>query len=310
MLRSAEMLETLNILLQRRFQDINQINQPESLSGSSARSTPIPQEYINNLNEKKLQLLNRLQYSLRTLMHDRCVLIIKREALTRLEISSKLLDQIRQLVTEQRAEMTRLIDTGLTSVPVSEVRRLVMADGEHSTGAKAGGGMPHPADNRQKGTVLEENARLPRMLELLNEVSIASHWLRRYIRQMVESFHTMIPPSVDPLLLSTHRQLNQSSEVAFTFVLAALQSKLRLLARLDPSDIDQDLLQAMFAQCQIFNKILEFSGVQTYSVAPLKVADVMECLGREQGRIAAVRSMAGVCHAACKRVEAVAGKGD
>lgn len=131
-----------------------------------------------------------------------------------------------------------------------------------------------------------------------------------YIRQMVESFHTMIPSSVDPLLLSTHRQLNQSSEVAFTFVSAALHSKLRLLARLDPSDIDQDLLQAMFAQCQIFNKILEFSGVQTHSVKPLKVADVMERLGREQGRLAAVRAMAGVCRTARTRVEAVAGKDD
>lgn len=120
----------------------------------------------------------------------------------------------------------------------------------------------------------------------------------------------MIPSSVDPLLLATHRQLNQSSEVAFTYVSVALHSKLRLLARLDPPDIDQDLLQAMFAQCQIFNKILEFSGVQTYSVAPLKVADVMERLGREQGRLAAVRTMASVCHAARKRLEAVAGKGD
>lgn len=132
----------------------------------------------------------------------------------------------------------------------------------------------------------------------------------RYIRQMVESFHTMIPPSVDPLLLATHRQLNQSSEVAFTFVSSALESKLRLLSRLDPSDIDQDLLQATFAQCQIFNKILEFSGVHAFSVTPLKVTDVMENLGREQGRLAAVRAMAGVCHTAHQRVEAVTGKGD
>ncbi|XP_022699855.1 uncharacterized protein LOC111266550 [Varroa jacobsoni] len=262
---------------------------------------------LMQLNEKKLQLLNRLQYSLRALMHDRCVLIIKREALTRLEISTKLLDHIRRLVVEQHAEMKRLMDSGPKSVSVDEVRRLVMADGEHSEDQNE---EDSKKSRRQEKTLLEESARLPRILELLNEVSIASHWLRRYIRQMVESFHTMIPSSVDPLLLSTHRQLNQSSEVAFTFVSAALHSKLRLLARLDPSDIDQDLLQAMFAQCQIFNKILEFSGVQTHSVKPLKVADVMERLGREQGRLAAVRAMAGVCRTARTRVEAVAGKDD
>ena len=53
------------------------------------------------------------------------------------------------------------------NVPVAEVRRLIMADGERDK--KLSGG----------NTVLEDNARLPKMLELLNEVSIASHWLRR-----------------------------------------------------------------------------------------------------------------------------------
>ena len=53
------------------------------------------------------------------------------------------------------------------NVSVADVRRLVMADGER--------------DKKLSGenTVLEDNARLPKMLELLNEVSIASHWLRR-----------------------------------------------------------------------------------------------------------------------------------
>ncbi|XP_028969154.1 uncharacterized protein LOC108865275 [Galendromus occidentalis] len=291
MLRSAEMMETLNILLQRRFQDVD-LGQPDSLSGSS-HSTPIPPEYLNNLNEKKLQLLNRLQYNLRNLMHERCVLIIKREAITRLDISTRLQDQIKTLVKEQCSEMQKLMDTA--NVPVAEVRRLVMADGERDKTLS------------DRNTVLEDNARLPKMLELLNEVSIASHWLRRYIRQMVESFHTMIPPSVDPLLLATHHQLNQTSEVAFTYVSAAMNAKLRLLSRLDPSDIDQDILQAMFAQCQIFNKILEFSGVHAHSVSPIKVPNVMERLGREQGHLAALRAMSKVCDGVKKRTEAIAG---
>lgn len=131
---------------------------------------------LMQLNEKKLQLLNRLQYSLRALMHDRCVLIIKREALTRLEISAKLLDHIRRLVVEQHAEMKRLMDSGPKSVSVDEVRRLVMADGEHSEDQNE---EDSKKSRRQEKTLLEESARLPRILELLNEVSIASHWLRR-----------------------------------------------------------------------------------------------------------------------------------
>lgn len=101
-------------------------------------------------------------------MHDRCVLIIKREALTRLEISTRLLDQIRVLVTEQRSEMSRLMQNGLASVPVSEVRRLILTDGESNS-----------ERSENISTTLEESAKLPKMLELLNEVSIASHWLRR-----------------------------------------------------------------------------------------------------------------------------------
>ena len=58
MLRSAEMMETLNILLQRRFQDVD-LAQPDSLSGSS-RSTPIPSEYISNVSSFSDKVLTEL----------------------------------------------------------------------------------------------------------------------------------------------------------------------------------------------------------------------------------------------------------
>lgn len=229
LLQTAEVLETLSILLQ---------SESSASSGSHASDRSIPHRWDLRKN------LKALHERTRALMNERCLAVLRRECVRQVEVARRLHDQIRSVALSAMTQMLELLELGRRPILAQDVR-----DGSY----------------RQRVTVLENLRLLVRVWPVL--LRCVGHTLVTQTLGSAEApccWHG----SLDAELRMARVSLVRLSRDAARWAYRTLRCDLVLLCHADAADLRADWVAGLFASFQMLDRILSENRILQAS-APL-----------------------------------------
>ncbi|CAN7990135.1 unnamed protein product, partial [Ixodes hexagonus] len=256
LLHTAEVMETLSILLQ---------------SDSSASSTSSGAEVRHETySHREKEQLKALHTRMKSLMKQRCLLVLKKECNRQVSLVRRLRDRTRDLALAEDTLIDQLLSSGHPILP-KDVLHL---------------------------SFLHKAA----FLDNLQAATLAWPWLLKFLGHTFNSFDAEWHGSLDVVLRWAHCRLDSLARQLVHWAWLSLRNDVSLLCHIDASDLHADWIGALYSSCQCFNQILAFRWL-AHRVNPLPVSAVLRALAVRQAQLSANKLSAFLCAEARKAPE-------
>ncbi|XP_077500983.1 uncharacterized protein LOC144111599 [Amblyomma americanum] len=240
LLHTAEVMETLSILLQS-----------DSSVCSSSSGTDGRQELCSAREKERVKALHD---QMKSLMKERCLLVIKKECSHQVATVRKLRDRIKNLALAEDTLIGQLLSSGHPILP-KDVLHL---------------------------SFLRKSA----FLDNLQAATFAWPCLVKFLGHTFNSFDAQWHSSLDVVLRWTQVRLDSLTEQALRWAWLSLRNDILLLCQMDAADLHADWIGGVFSSCHFFNQLL---GAHGSSVTPLLVSTVLYTLAAHQAETSAAR---------------------
>lgn len=246
LLHTAEVMETLSILLQS-----------DSSVCSSSSGADVRQELCSAREKERVKALHD---QMKSLMKERCLLVIKKECSHQVAAVRKLRDRIKNLALAEDTLIGQLLSSGHPILP--------------------------------KDVLHLSFLRKAAFLDNLQAATFAWPCLLKFLGHTFNSFDAQWHSSLDVALHWTQVRLDLLAEQALRWAWLSLRNDILLLCHMDAADLHADWIGGVFSSCHCFSQLLSAHGS---SVAPLPVSVVLYTLAARQAETSAARLAAFIC---------------